>query len=85
MFSTTSALTATNPFFKIMTYNILVHSFSLKAKYYVVRVDPEQKTVTCECPGFRFTGHCRHIKIYKRLIKAILHEKAGVAEQKELS
>lgn len=44
-----------------MTKFIKVKSKSIEGKEYTVRVFPTGE-IRCECPGFVFSGKCRHVK-----------------------
>lgn len=42
-------------------YTYLVSSRSNPGTWHTVRVHPRMRTVSCTCPGFAYTGLCRHI------------------------
>jgi len=50
---------------------------------YFVTINMEDHSVFCSCKSGSIRGYCKHIKYFKPLIHALLHEKPGVNVEKE--
>lgn len=72
-----------NPAWHSMTiFRIAVTSTSDPYVLHTVTVDTENKTVACNCKAGRIVGRCKHIRFYKSLIRALLHESPGFEREK---
>lgn len=65
-----------------MDYKIILTSTSNIFEIYIIEIDTDLKTVTCNCKSGRIRGYCKHIKFYKALIKQLLRENPGFEEEK---
>lgn len=63
-------------------YKIRIQSTTDKDKVYNLIIETVTNFVGCDCMSGRIRGYCKHIKFYKKLIKALLHENPGVEREK---